>query len=873
MPARRSHNTSGVTTRNMSRAASQDLLNLEGQEVDPPAVQVSSCPATPTRGLGGYEGENQNTVRAAQYSQLGRRTLLSTSMNSQVAGTSGNQMPYLVPINQNGSLPAHNTFQPIAPATTGSLESVYQSLAANSMNAYLDSRGLLQGNASSNIPIQSVQSPAPVLVPSSRQPNTCIAPNATNSGVNLVQSSIPVVHSSHHSRFVEPNPNLAPSVVSSQGNGGNCTTSGSNTVSGEGAGARSGQKVSDRRNVVPPDPTQYNRSAGSSHSVSSPHHTQKTDLSSRFLQAMVLEIQQSMSAQRQTYEEQVGRLRDEMRDMSRQTMEIIGQLVKNQLGANSERHSDWSGPSQAPLNKAKGPLLLNIQRQAELKELRSNNHGNVITKESTPIQEGSRPFPAGIKVGKLYSMDEYQILVNNFGYPFRGLEAMFDTENNGIVFFEHAGGEATSKVPKLSSTKGNSVASQAEPSIQGLSFIPTEETSSKYHMAFTPGHIPSGPSLVSSCYAASAGCKTQNFLPTDCVPFGSGLSQLPLSGIDPSVSDTNQVGAAKNVTPLGQPALQLRPADIPRYTGLPSERTPYDFLIELEKFKFISRSSDVHMLGKVVPLALSDRAYTWYRFEQEIREFADWDDFKRRFRREFQTTYYDQKLRRMMEDRFQGPDESLVSYIRTVLSYYERLENVKPPDSEKIDFIKRHLHPDYRNFLQGQKFTTIAELIEAAFEAQEAINLQESYRVPTSAPSIEPSLQYQPKESLVKPSASSLRSSDTYASVAGGSVQKHVNFRAEPIFRQASQSEQRFRSASPAPNSRPGSASSNRSQSPGEPRRCYLCNSTDHMRRDCPQNNQQSRSENSRTPSPNRSGLGERSMKVFHTNPSKPNQK
>jgi hypothetical protein len=858
MPARKNPNTSGMTTRNQSRAQSQDQLNLAGIEAQNNTVNVSSCPATPTRGLGGFATEDASTIRASGSYHQGRRVLMASN-SDELPGPSNCIMSHINQAPSVGPLQANNTFHPIVPVASGSLESVYQNLEANSMNSYLDSRGLLNRDENRGGQSISLRAPVPMNNPGVLQPTVSIAPNAPLAGNNLIEGNN-VGPAASISNFVQPNPSLAPSNARSGVNSGEVLS---------GAYAPQGNAGEETVQRSRPHTVDRRGTANSSHSINSPYPSYKPDISTRFLQAMVLELQKSMDSQRQAYEEHVARLRDDMRDMSQQNMEIIGKLIQNQTSVNSTVGQGRGEHIAAPSTQVRGPLLQSIQREAELQELRFNTRRKHHF-ESTPLCENNRQFPAGIIVGKLYTMDEYQMLVNNFGYPFEGLEAIFDTQHNGIIFMERSGDADNSG---LGRSQGASSILKPGPVVFSSGTNQIGESNTRFQMNYVSAHAPNLPTVTSAFASVPAEkcAQLSRAVPMESVPYSTGLGQQRGHDINPSVSGQMPV-VTHNSTYQGQPALQLRPADIPRYTGLPSERTPYDFLIELEKFKSISRSSDCHMLEKVVPLALSDRAYTWYRFEQEIRAFADWEDFKRRFRREFQTTYYDQKLRRMMEDRFQGPDESLVSYIRTVLSYYERLETDKPQESEKIDFIKRHLHPDYRSVLQGQRFTTIAELIEAAFEAQEAINLQELYKVPTSAPSIEPSLQYQPKESLVKPSAISMKSAETYATISGGSVQKHVNFRPEQVFRQSSQNERRFRTASPAPVSRPESAASNRSQSPGDQRRCYLCNSLDHMRRDCPQNNQQNRSENSRTPSPSRQGLGERNMKVHHTNLSKPNQ-
>jgi hypothetical protein len=109
------------------------------------------------------------------------------------------------------------------------------------------------------------------------------------------------------------------------------------------------------------------------------------------------------------------------------------------------------------------------------------------------------------------------------------------------------------------------------------------------------------------------------------------------------------------------PTFHLKAAEVPKYSGSSEDKSPYDFLIELEKYQAITRSSDQFMIDEILPLALSGEAFSWYRFTNNLRALGSWSDFKKRFRKEYQSIDYAQQLSRTMEDRYQGPDESLTS--------------------------------------------------------------------------------------------------------------------------------------------------------------------------------------------------------------------
>jgi len=110
---------------------------------------------------------------------------------------------------------------------------------------------------------------------------------------------------------------------------------------------------------------------------------------------------------------------------------------------------------------------------------------------------------------------------------------------------------------------------------------------------------------------------------------------------------------------------------VPKYSGPSDPKTPYDFIVELEKFQSVIGYTDAEMLQLVTPMALRGEAYSWYRNERP--PFSVFADFKVRLRREFQAIGYHEELRKELEKRTQGTSEPLTSYIRAINEYYERL--------------------------------------------------------------------------------------------------------------------------------------------------------------------------------------------------------
>jgi hypothetical protein len=79
----------------------------------------------------------------------------------------------------------------------------------------------------------------------------------------------------------------------------------------------------------------------------------------------------------------------------------------------------------------------------------------------------------------------------------------------------------------------------------------------------------------------------------------------------------------------------LKAIELPRYSGAEEKKTPFYFMMELEKYKTISRSSEQFMLEKILPATLEGLAYNWYRNEMTTGPFINWEDFMVHFRQEF----------------------------------------------------------------------------------------------------------------------------------------------------------------------------------------------------------------------------------------------
>jgi hypothetical protein len=310
----------------------------------------------------------------------------------------------------------------------------------------------------------------------------------------------------------------------------------------------------------------------------------------------------------------------------------------------------------------------------------------------------------------------------------------------------------------------------------------------------------------------------------------------------------------------------LKSADskMPQYSGANDIKTPYDFIIELEKYQEVVGYTEQDMVQYVIPLALTGDAYNWYRYEPH---FHNWDDFRRRLRAEFQALGYHDELKRELDTRSQGPTESLTSYIRIIRDYYERIGS---PVAEItiVNRILQKMHPEYRQALLGKDIRTMVDLKREAHSAQELIKHYKFYRPPPTSGSLEPSLAWKPisqtrdKQMNEIPSAMTmeggkqaklhLASVDPYAYHHGGSSPKTVQFKLDD-FPQPSTSSNMPRSLPRTPPRNDGVNRPRSATPPPNNKDCFHCGSPGHFKRNCPKlNSPKQNSGNESALSPNR---------------------
>jgi len=355
----------------------------------------------------------------------------------------------------------------------------------------------------------------------------------------------------------------------------------------------------------------------------------------------------------------------------------------------------------------------------------------------------------------------------------------------------------------------------------------------------------------------------------------AGIPANPLQS--PPRRRANAQPPGPNILPVNNPPpaagntrtqhLKTADAKIPQYSGASDPKTPYDFIIEMEKYKEVVGYTERDMLQYVIPLSLTQDAFTWYRYEPP---FVSWEDFRRRLRTEFQAIGYLEDMRRELQLRTQGPTEPLTEFIRVIRGYYERIGD-PVEEIEIVTRVLRNMHPEYKQALLGKRIATLVDLKREAHLAQELIKSMRTYTPPTQSGRLEPSLAWKPLSSnrdQSRETSSNMNidtnksSSKLHMSSVDPFAYHHPAVKKKVSFRDDSEKDTNV-SNSPvrgrSPDRRPispveGNAnqgtSSPRSMSPN--RACYSCGNTGHFQRDCPRRSPSPNSGNGRAPSPSR---------------------
>jgi hypothetical protein len=129
-----------------------------------------------------------------------------------------------------------------------------------------------------------------------------------------------------------------------------------------------------------------------------------------------------------------------------------------------------------------------------------------------------------------------------------------------------------------------------------------------------------------------------------------------------------------------------------------------------------------------LPITMIDEAGLWLTFHNEI---ANWTQFEVAFNEEYGAVNYIQRLKKELEVRSQGPDEPLTTYIHKMTEMCKMIDPYYP-EAEIIEKIGELMHPEYRQYVRGQQFTTLHSLEAYAKRVTQAFYQDKTYKLPPS---------------------------------------------------------------------------------------------------------------------------------------------
>ncbi|KAM7286065.1 uncharacterized protein ISCGN_032950 [Ixodes scapularis] len=256
-------------------------------------------------------------------------------------------------------------------------------------------------------------------------------------------------------------------------------------------------------------------------------------------------------------------------------------------------------------------------------------------------------------------------------------------------------------------------------------------------------------------------------------------------------------------------------AEIPKYSGYADRKSVADFLDELREYQAVSEMSEVELLSRVLPIALTGSAATWRRRQSP---FSTLQDFSEQFKNEFLPPDYGARMLDELRARTQHRDESLVEFVRALQTLYDRADP-SASDSDKVSRAIRQSHPQFHPYLRGRVFRSLDELAQAAHQIQADILAELRYRPPP------------PPEACLEPSCAwtgtTRQSMDEHGSrpVLPGRVPRALDPYTHGLGDGAQVREHGRQYQAPSRERYPRATSATL--------RCFRCGSLGHFRRDC----------------------------------------
>jgi hypothetical protein len=168
---------------------------------------------------------------------------------------------------------------------------------------------------------------------------------------------------------------------------------------------------------------------------------------------------------------------------------------------------------------------------------------------------------------------------------------------------------------------------------------------------------------------------------------------------------------------------------LPKFKGYADEN-PLDFLTKFERFAAaLSHLNLDQACRQCMPLALTDEAEQWMIAESKRWPLDySYKEFSQALVDRFLPHDYVDRMRRFLETRMQGENETLARFITVIETAYARM-GVKSSEREVIRRISTQLNPTYNQLIGHRYFGSIHEISTHARAIDAQVHRQKSFKV------------------------------------------------------------------------------------------------------------------------------------------------
>ena len=132
-------------------------------------------------------------------------------------------------------------------------------------------------------------------------------------------------------------------------------------------------------------------------------------------------------------------------------------------------------------------------------------------------------------------------------------------------------------------------------------------------------------------------------------------------------------------------------------------------------------------MRRALPSILHDDDIPWFR--RESRHWTCYQDFLGAFQLEYCVGGRQERLKREVENRTQGPHESISQYLGKLRMLLDAVRPVMPL-SERLQRAYRNLHPRYRDRIPANRIRTFADLQTLGKEEELRMMQNKAYKPP-----------------------------------------------------------------------------------------------------------------------------------------------